>query len=276
MNALPRIVSTFGRTLLLVLAAAIASAAVPGALAAVDSSAGSKAAERPAIPRDAQALIDRSCRLARRVGGGRAAAGSRAVGEARGLGTLGEPHAACPPRRAIAARVRPGSDRGRRGGDRRRRLGAQCQRPDRADGGRTRSTRLRRENGPRVPASPARRWRRGDARRAVREGGPRRAALRFTFPDGDHYDLLVDPRTGESVWSRAVTDGRETWTQTLRLPRGGGRCASPTSRRPSASRPPRTRSSPGTRSRQHRPGRQTSSRDRARPPASRASTAAPP
>ncbi len=38
------------------------------------------------------------------------------------------------------------------------------------------------------------------------------ATLRFTYPDGDLYDLLVDPATGESVWSRTVEDGRETWT----------------------------------------------------------------
>jgi hypothetical protein len=39
------------------------------------------------------------------------------------------------------------------------------------------------------------------------------AVLRFTFPDDDYYDLLVDPATGESVWSRAVEDGHETWTK---------------------------------------------------------------
>ncbi len=36
--------------------------------------------------------------------------------------------------------------------------------------------------------------------------------MRFAYPDGDLYDLLVDPATGESVWSRTVEDGRETWT----------------------------------------------------------------
>lgn len=37
--------------------------------------------------------------------------------------------------------------------------------------------------------------------------------LRFDYPDGDRFELLVDPQSGESVWSRTVTDGRETWTR---------------------------------------------------------------
>ncbi len=37
--------------------------------------------------------------------------------------------------------------------------------------------------------------------------------LRFEYPDGDRFELLVDPATGESTWSRTVTDGRETWTR---------------------------------------------------------------
>ncbi len=46
----------------------------------------------------------------------------------------------------------------------------------------------------------------------VEKGGRTWSVLRFAYPDGDLYDLLVDPATGESVWSRTVEDGRETWT----------------------------------------------------------------
>ena len=38
------------------------------------------------------------------------------------------------------------------------------------------------------------------------------AVLRFTYPDGDLYDILVDPATGESTWSRDTTDGHVTWS----------------------------------------------------------------
>lgn len=37
--------------------------------------------------------------------------------------------------------------------------------------------------------------------------------LRFDYPDGDRFELLVDPATGASEWSRTVVDGRETWTR---------------------------------------------------------------
>ena len=37
--------------------------------------------------------------------------------------------------------------------------------------------------------------------------------VRFAYPDGDTYDLFVDPETGESAWSRSVADGRTTWTR---------------------------------------------------------------
>ncbi|HYN44185.1 MAG TPA: aspartyl protease family protein [Thermoanaerobaculia bacterium] len=37
--------------------------------------------------------------------------------------------------------------------------------------------------------------------------------VRFAYVDGDTYDLLVDPETGESIWSRSVADGRTTWTK---------------------------------------------------------------
>jgi predicted aspartyl protease len=39
------------------------------------------------------------------------------------------------------------------------------------------------------------------------------SVVRFTYPDGDSYDLLIDADSGESVWSRSVEDGRETWTK---------------------------------------------------------------
>lgn len=37
--------------------------------------------------------------------------------------------------------------------------------------------------------------------------------LRFDSPDGDRFELLVDAPSGESVWSRTVIDGRESWTR---------------------------------------------------------------
>ena len=43
------------------------------------------------------------------------------------------------------------------------------------------------------------------------------AVLRFAYPDGDLYDLLVDAATGESVWSRETSDGRVTWAHSLDL-----------------------------------------------------------
>ncbi len=43
-------------------------------------------------------------------------------------------------------------------------------------------------------------------------GGRSWSVLRFTYPDGDAYDLLVDPETGESRYERSVQDGRTTWT----------------------------------------------------------------
>lgn len=42
-------------------------------------------------------------------------------------------------------------------------------------------------------------------------GGRSWSVLRFTYPDGDTYDLLVDPATGESRYERSVEDGRTTW-----------------------------------------------------------------
>ncbi len=43
------------------------------------------------------------------------------------------------------------------------------------------------------------------------------AVLRFAYPDGDLYDLLVDAATGESVWSRETSDGRVSWSRSLDL-----------------------------------------------------------
>ncbi len=43
-------------------------------------------------------------------------------------------------------------------------------------------------------------------------GGRSWSVLRFTYPDGDTCDLLVDPATGESRYERNVQDGRTTWT----------------------------------------------------------------
>jgi predicted aspartyl protease len=45
------------------------------------------------------------------------------------------------------------------------------------------------------------------------KGGREWTIVRFAYPDGDTYDLLVDPETGESTWSRSVADGRTTWTK---------------------------------------------------------------
>ena len=36
--------------------------------------------------------------------------------------------------------------------------------------------------------------------------------LRFDYPGGDRYEILVDPATGESIWTRATEDGRESWS----------------------------------------------------------------
>lgn len=41
------------------------------------------------------------------------------------------------------------------------------------------------------------------------------AALRFAYPDGDAFDLLLDEATGASEWSREVGDGRTQWTHAL-------------------------------------------------------------
>ncbi len=41
--------------------------------------------------------------------------------------------------------------------------------------------------------------------------------LRFDYPGGDRYELLVDPVTGASEWSRTAADGRETWTRATDL-----------------------------------------------------------
>jgi hypothetical protein len=49
------------------------------------------------------------------------------------------------------------------------------------------------------------------------------SVLRFTYPDGDLYDLLVDAATGESVWTRQTTDGREQWSRTSEMREVGGR-----------------------------------------------------
>jgi len=43
--------------------------------------------------------------------------------------------------------------------------------------------------------------------------GRRWAVLRFDYPGGSAYELLVDPATGESLWSRGVEDGRTTWAR---------------------------------------------------------------
>lgn len=56
----------------------------------------------------------------------------------------------------------------------------------------------------------------------VEKGGRAWSVLRITYPDGDLYDLLLDPATGESAWSRDVSDGRETWTQTADVREVGG------------------------------------------------------
>lgn len=37
--------------------------------------------------------------------------------------------------------------------------------------------------------------------------------LRFDYPDGDRFELLVDAESGASQWSRTLIDGRETWTR---------------------------------------------------------------
>jgi len=37
--------------------------------------------------------------------------------------------------------------------------------------------------------------------------------LRFDYPGGSRYENLVDPATGESVWSRTTEDGRATWSR---------------------------------------------------------------
>jgi predicted aspartyl protease len=46
----------------------------------------------------------------------------------------------------------------------------------------------------------------------LEKGGRTWSVLRFTYPDGDLCEMLVDPVTGESDWSRTVEDDRETWT----------------------------------------------------------------
>ncbi len=37
--------------------------------------------------------------------------------------------------------------------------------------------------------------------------------LRFDYPGGARYEILVDPETGESVWSRTTEDGRARWSR---------------------------------------------------------------
>lgn len=52
--------------------------------------------------------------------------------------------------------------------------------------------------------------------------GRRWAVLRFVYPEGNAYELLVDPATGESLWSRGVEDGRITWARQSDLRQVGG------------------------------------------------------
>lgn len=52
--------------------------------------------------------------------------------------------------------------------------------------------------------------------------GRRWAVLRFVYPGGSAYELLVDPDTGESLWSRGVEDGRITWARQSDLRQVGG------------------------------------------------------
>ena len=52
--------------------------------------------------------------------------------------------------------------------------------------------------------------------------GRRWAVLRFVYPGGSAYELLVDPASGESLWSRGDEDGRATWARQSDLRQVGG------------------------------------------------------
>ena len=54
------------------------------------------------------------------------------------------------------------------------------------------------------------------------KGGREWSVVRFAYPDGDTFDLLVDPATGESTFSRSVEDGRTTFTKLSDLRRVNG------------------------------------------------------
>ena len=49
------------------------------------------------------------------------------------------------------------------------------------------------------------------------------AVLRFAYPDGDTFDILLDAATGESTWTRDTTDGHVSWTHELDLREVDGR-----------------------------------------------------
>lgn len=219
MNALTRSASAFGLVLLFALAAAFAPAAATGASTAVKSVPGSKAAEHPAIPRDAKALIDLHVAS---LGGWAAVEGLQDLALSGTLEVSGLSGSVTLRARrdgqslleydlgviagAEAVTAAGGGDHGYGGWE--RNASGQIE-PMAVD----KVTRLRRENG-RAFLSHLR----GEGV-AVTVAGPfekeDRAGtlLRFDYPDGDRFELLVDPQSGESIWSRTVSDGRETWTR---------------------------------------------------------------
>ena len=224
MKALPRSASTFGAVLFVALVAPFAPGTATGAIAAVDSVPGSPAAERRAIPRDAQALIDLHVAW---LGGWAAVdelqdlalSGTLAVSGLSGSVTMRARRAGqslleydlgvIAGAEAVTGEGGAGGDRG--GGDAggwERNASGQIE-PLAVD----KLSRLRREND-----RAFLRHLRGEGVVVTLAGpfekeGSAGTLLRFDYPDGDRFELLVDPQSGESIWSRTVTDGRETWTR---------------------------------------------------------------
>ncbi len=52
-----------------------------------------------------------------------------------------------------------------------------------------------------------------DAADPTEKDGRTWSVVRFTYPDGDIHDLLLDPDSGASEWTRDVVDGREQWVR---------------------------------------------------------------
>ncbi|MBP9145443.1 MAG: aspartyl protease family protein [Thermoanaerobaculia bacterium] len=221
MNPLPRSASAVGAFLLVASAAAFASGTARGALAATDAVASPPVAERLAIPRDAQALIDLHVVW---LGGWAAVdglqdfalSGTLAVSGLSGSLTMRSRRAGQSLLEydlgviagAEAVIGEGGASGGGAAGGWERNASGQIE-PLAVD----KVSRLLRENDRAFLAHLRGKGVAVSLAGPIEKEGSAGTLLRFDYPDGDRFELLVDPRSGESIWSRTVTDGRETWTR---------------------------------------------------------------